>query len=218
MNLFITGTDTDVGKTYVTTLIVRALAQRGDRVMPFKPIACGTREDAMQLLKASGRGDLTVDDVNPVWFKSRAAPFAASMIEGGSVDVVRLAERAKALATQNDHLIVEGAGGWEVPVTADQAMSDFAALLGYPVLVVVDNKLGALNHTILTVRQVEAFDLKVAGLVLNHVRPERDAASISNRVVLEQFLGCPIVAELHFEEESIDLAPVEEAVRLVSKL
>jgi dethiobiotin synthetase len=218
MNLFITGTDTDVGKTYVTTLIVRALAQRGDRVMPFKPIACGTREDATQLLEASGRTDITVDDINPVWFKSRAAPFAATMIEGGSIDVLNLAERAKVLAKENDHLIVEGAGGWEVPVTADQAMSDFAALLGYPVLIVVDNKLGALNHTILTVRQVEAFDLKVAGLVLNHVRPERDAASISNRVVLEQFLACPIVAELHFEDEAIDIASVEEAVRLVSKL
>jgi len=88
MNLFITGTDTDVGKTYVTSVIVRALAQRGDRVMPFKPIACGTREDAAQLLEASGRTDITVDDVNPVWFKSRAAPFAASLIEGGSIDVV----------------------------------------------------------------------------------------------------------------------------------
>jgi len=215
MNLFITGTDTDVGKTYVTSVIVRALAQRGDRVMPFKPIACGTREDAAQLLKASGRTDITVDDVNPVWFKSRAAPFAASLIEGGTIDVVKLAERAKILAQQNDHLIVEGAGGWEVPVTADQAMSDFAALLGYPVLIVVDNKLGALNHTILTVRQVEAFDLRVAGLVLNHARPERDAASISNRVVLEQFLACPIVAEIQFDEDSIDLAALEEAIRVV---
>jgi dethiobiotin synthetase len=218
MNLFITGTDTDVGKTYVTTLLVRALASRGDRVMPFKPIACGTREDALQLLEASGREDITVDDVNPVWFKSRAAPFAASMIEGGTIDVQALAAQAKRLAQQNDHLIVEGAGGWEVPVTADQAMSDFAALLGYPVLIVVNNKLGALNHTILTVRQVEAFDLKVAGLVLNHVQAERDAASISNRTVLEQFLACPILAELHFEEETIDLAAVEEAVRVVSKL
>lgn len=216
MNIFITGTDTDVGKTYVTSLLVRALAKRGDRVMPFKPIACGSREDAEQLLKASGRTDITVDDVNPVWFKSRAAPLAASLIEGRPIDVPSLAEQAKVLAQKNDHLIVEGAGGWEVPVTADQAMSDLAALLGYPVLIVVNNKLGALNHTILTVRQVEAFDLKVAGLVLNHVQAERDAASISNRVVLEQFLACPILAELHFEEETIDLSAIEEAVRLIA--
>jgi dethiobiotin synthetase len=216
MNLFITGTDTDVGKTYVTTLIVQALAKRGDKVMPFKPISCGAREDAAQLLKASGRTDITLDDVNPTWFKSRAAPFAASLIEGKGVNVSELADRAKALAEVNDHLIVEGAGGWEVPVTADQAMSDFAALLGYPVLIVVNNKLGALNHTILTVRQVEAFELKVAGLVLNHVQAERDAASISNRVVLEQFLACPILAELHFEEETIALAAIEEAVRSIS--
>jgi dethiobiotin synthetase len=216
MNLFITGTDTDVGKTYVTSLLVRALARRGDRVMPFKPVACGDRSDATQLLAASGRRDIGLDDVNPVWFKSRAAPYAASLIEGGTVDLPDLAARARKLAAENDHLVVEGAGGWEVPVTADQAMSDFAAMLGFPVIVVVDNKLGALNHTILTVRQVEAFDLRVAGLILNHVREERDAASISNRVVLETFLGCPILAELLHDEERIDLDVVEEAVRAVT--
>tara|TARA_R110002096_G_scaffold13623_11_gene48036 strand:- start:542 stop:1192 length:651 start_codon:yes stop_codon:yes gene_type:complete len=212
MNLFITGTNTGVGKTYVSSLICKALAARGDRVAPFKPIVCGERDDAQLLLAASGRDDLSLDQVNPLHFKSPVAPMTAAMIENREIDVDDLVRKARDLEADSDHLIVEGVGGWEVPISADLSMADFAAKLDYPVVVVVDNRLGALNHTILTVRSVEIFELSCLGLILNSTEESRDAASISNRVVLEQFLGSPILAELLFDQEEIDVTPLLELV------
>lgn len=205
MNLFITGTNTGVGKTYVTSLICKALAERGDRVAPYKPIVCGERDDASHLLAASGRDDLTLDQANPLHFKSPVSPMTAGMIENREIDVDALVEQARKLESDADHVIVEGVGGWEVPISADTSMADFAAKLDYPVVVVVDNRLGALNHTILTVRSVEIFELSCLGLILNSTEESRDAASISNRVVLEQFLGSPILAELLFDQEEIEI-------------
>ncbi len=214
MNLFITGTNTNVGKTYVTALICKALAARGERVAPYKPIVCGDRDDAQRLLTASGRDDLSLDDVNPVHFKSPASPLAAAMIEKREIDVAALADGAHQLGNDADHLIVEGVGGWEVPITADQSLADLAAKLDFPVVVVVDNKLGALNHTILTVRSIENFELACLGLVLNSTGEARDAASISNRVILETFLGSPVLADLLHDQEEIDLEPFFEALAL----
>jgi len=93
-------------------------------------------------------------------------------------------------------VLVEGAGGWEVPLRADVMLSDFARDLGWPVVVVVRNQLGALNHTILTVRAIQAAGLACAGLVINHPADERDPASISNRAVLEDVLDVPVLAEV----------------------
>ncbi|MEM1296123.1 MAG: dethiobiotin synthase, partial [Verrucomicrobiota bacterium] len=117
MNLFITGTNTGVGKTYVSTLICKALAERGDRVAPFKPIVCGERDDAERLLAASGRDGLTVDDVNPLHFKSPVSPMTASMIENREIEIDDLVQKARELEADSDHMIVEGVGGWEVPIS-----------------------------------------------------------------------------------------------------
>ena len=206
MIFFVTGTDTGVGKTYVSCLILEALRQAGRSVAAYKPVCCGDRDDAHALLEASGRDDLPVDELNPLWLKSPAAPLAAAMIENQTVDFDDLVERGRKLAEMADCLVVEGAGGWEVPLTGKQTMADLAQALGAPVIVVIDNKLGALNHTILTVRQIAARGLDCAGLVLNQVSDERDAASISNRIVLEQVLDdAPILAELMHDADEIDI-------------
>lgn len=207
MKWFITGTDTDAGKTYVARLLVAALAERGSRVAPYKPVSCGDRVDAQLLLAASGRTDLSLDDVNPLWLKPALSPFAAGLIENRKVELAPLIQHARHLEGLGDHLIVEGAGGWEVPMTATETVADLAVQLGYPVIVVVDNKLGALNHTILTVRSIRSRGLTCAGLVLNHVRPERDAASISNRMVLESVLQIPVLAEILHDATELDPVP-----------
>ncbi len=211
MRVFVTGTDTGVGKTYVSALLVRELAQTDQPVMPFKPVCCGDRNDVKELLEASGRSDLQPDEINPVWLKSPTAPLVASLIENCPVDLDQLIHRGQELARQSTHLIVEGAGGWEVPATADQTMADLAVGLDLPVLVVVDNKLGALNHTILTVQAIQARGLECKGLVLNYPREERDAASISNRMVLEEYLQIPILAEVLHDSSHLDLTPFEHA-------
>ena len=203
MNYFITGTDTGAGKTYVTALLLESIRAEGRSAAGYKPISCGDREDAEALLAASTPApQLSIDRINPVHLKTPAAPLAAAMIENQPVDLTLIKETYAELAGEFDQVLVEGAGGWEVPISDGYNISDLAAELGLPVLVVVNNRLGALNHTILTARAIASRGLECAGIILNHVADERDSASVSNRVVLEQALGAPVLADiLHGETE-----------------
>ena len=186
----------------MTRLLLEALSRKGETAVGFKPFACGDRADAEQLLAASSPNPASLDEVNPVYLKTPAAPMAAALIENRRLDIDAVRAAGEALAERYRHVLVEGAGGWEVPICDGLAMSDFAAEIGAPVLVVVDNRLGALNATILTVNAVRARGLPLAGLVLNHVTDERDIASISNRAMLESLLDPPLIIDLlHGENE-----------------
>jgi dethiobiotin synthetase len=203
MHYFITGTDTDAGKTYVTSLLLEALKRDGRKTVGFKPFVCGGREDAVRLQQAGCEGP-SLDEINPVWLKMPAAPYAAALMANTSFDLDGVRTAFERICEGQDHVLVEGAGGWEVPLTEELTMADFAASLGLPVIVVVNNKLGALNHTILTVRNIQARGLTCAGVILNYVQDERDAASISNRMVLDNFLNVPLLAEVMHGETEID--------------
>lgn len=200
---FITGTDTDAGKTYVTCLLLEALKRAGKTVAGFKPFVCGSRDDAIHLANAGSEG-MTVEEVNPVWFKVPAAPYAAALMENRRIELNEVIAGFHGLAQRHEHVLVEGAGGWEVPLNEFSTMADFAQRLALPVIVVVNNKLGCLNHTILTVRNIQARGLTCAGIILNYVQDERDAASISNRMVLEHFLDVPVLAEIMHGETEIE--------------
>ncbi len=200
---FITGTDTDAGKTYVTCLLLESLRRAGRGVAGYKPFVCGPRTDAHQLLDSSSPG-VTLEEVNPVWLKSSAAPYAAGLLENKPVSIEAARAGFHHLAARFEDVLIEGAGGWEVPLTASETLADFAQSLGLPVVLVVNNRLGALNHTILTVRNIQARGLRCAGVILNHVSEARDAASISNRMVLERFLDVPILAEVMHGETEMD--------------
>jgi dethiobiotin synthetase len=204
MNYFITGTDTGAGKTYVTALLLQSLVAEGRSAAGFKPISCGDREDAEALLAASTPApQLNIDRVNPVHFKTPAAPLAAAMIENHPADLTLIKDTYAELAGEFEHVLVEGVGGWEVPIAAGYCVGDLAAELALPVLLVVNNRLGALNHAILTARAIAGRDLECAGIILNHVEDERDSASVSNRVLLEQELEVPILADILHGETAI---------------
>lgn len=113
--IFITGTDTGVGKTRVAAMLVRALRAASVDAVGFKPICCGGREDAELLAEASG-GAVALNDVNPVWLRPPVAPYTAAMIEGRTVDVALVREKFTQLRAAHAAVIVEGAGGWLVPV------------------------------------------------------------------------------------------------------
>lgn len=205
MNLFVTATDTDAGKTYVTCLLLEALKSQGRRAAGFKPFCCGSREDSIALLSAGCEG-LTLDEVNPVWLKTPASPYAAALIENRLLDLERISEAFHELTHIYEDVIVEGVGGWEVPLAPQYSAADFAESLGLPVVVVVNNKLGALNHTILTVRNILARQLRCAGLILNQVSDERDPASIPHRMILEDMLEVPVIGEvMHGETDGREL-------------
>lgn len=203
MHYFITGTDTDAGKTYVTCLLIEALRRAGHEAVGYKPFACGDRLDAHALRQAGG-DTLPVEEVNPVYLKVPASPFAAGLLENKAVDTEAARQGFFSLASRFSHVLVEGAGGWEVPLTAKTSMADFAADLSIPVIVVVNNKLGCLNHAILTVRNIQARGMVCAGVILNYAHDERDLASISNRMVLGQFLDVPVLAEIMHGESEMD--------------
>jgi len=208
MHYFITGTDTDAGKTYVTCLLIEARRRAGHDAVGYKPFACGDRRDPLAIQQASG-GSLSVEEINPVFLKVPASPYAAALLENRSVDVEAARQGFYALTAKHSQVFVEGAGGWEVPLTGKETMADFAASLSLPIILVVNNKLGCLNHTLLTVRNIQQRGLTCAGIILNYAHDERDAASISNRMVLENFLEVPVLTEVMHGETEIDW-PIQE--------
>jgi dethiobiotin synthetase len=195
---FVTGTDTGIGKTYVVSRMIAALRKNGIDAVGMKPICCGDRDDAEALHRASD-GAVALNDINPVWLRAPAAPYTASMIEGRTIDLALIHETFARLLSSHQRVIVEGVGGWRVPITRDYFVSDLARDFGLPVVVVVANRLGALNHALLTVESILAGGLECAGVILNNVAAEKsDPATVTNRGILEEIAGVPILAEVAF--------------------
>jgi dethiobiotin synthetase len=211
MNCFITGTDTAVGKTRVTAMLVRALRAAGVDAVGFKPICCGGREDAELLLDAAG-GTLPLNDVNPVLLRPALAPYVAAMIEGRMADVALARATFARLRAARAGLIVEGCGGWLVPVARNFSMADLAAEFGLPVVVVAANRLGVINHTLLTVAAIKARGLPCAGVLLNHpiLPAEVDAAVLTNASVLGELLDVPLLGEIAFGDEELPASVMGE--------
>ncbi|MDB6133877.1 MAG: dethiobiotin synthase [Verrucomicrobiales bacterium] len=218
MRYFITGTDTDAGKTYVTCLLLQALNAAGKPAVGFKPICCGDRRDVMLLLAAGVSDDAgpALEEINPVFYQQPLAPLTAGWMANVPFDREGILKAWQALEAKYEHILVEGAGGWEVPVTETETMGDVAVDFGLPVLVVVNNRLGALNHTLLTVRGIRARGLRCAGLILNYPHDERDSASISNAAALRAiFPEIPVLEVMHGETE-VDLTELEDLAEPVS--
>lgn len=204
MNYFVTGTDTECGKTYVTALLVKAARAAGVDAVGAKPFCCGPREDA-EILAAASDGAESLDAINPVWLKTPAAPRAGELLGEPAADVARALSGVRHLAAHHAQVFCEGAGGWLVPVTRDATVADFAVQLGWPVIVVVRNKLGALNHALLTLESVRSRGVSVAGVIVNNADGVDDEAKRTNRAVLEEFCGCPILAEVGRGEKTLAL-------------
>ncbi|MFC4994571.1 dethiobiotin synthase [Rubritalea tangerina] len=212
--LFITGTDTDCGKTYVTSLIIRSLRAEGYDVVGYKPICCGDRNDALELVDASG-DTLTVDEANPVWLKTPAAPHVASMFENTPIDTNALLKQHENLSSKHQVVITEGAGGALVPIAGrENTIADFAKEVGSPVIIVVGNKLGALNHTLLTVEALRARDIEPAGLVFNNLVDELDTATITNKGIAEEMCGVEVLTDVIRGQEEIEAWPFLELLGL----
>lgn len=195
MSVFITGTDTGVGKTHTAVCLLRLLRARGLRCAGMKPICCGDRQDAELLLEASS-GELSIDEVNPIWLKAPVAPLAATMIEGTPVEPERLLAGLANLRKRFDFVVVEGVGGWLVPISEFYFVSNLAADTGLPVVIVAKNRLGCLNHTLLTVRSVAGHGLACRGVALNSPDGATDAATETNSTILAKTAGVPILPEL----------------------
>ncbi len=205
MSLFITGTDTGVGKTHTAIQLLRLLRAWGTRCAGMKPICCGDRRDA-ELLLAAGSEGLRIEEINPVWLKTPAAPLVGSLTEGVNIDIERILAAFRALRNQVEHVLVEGVGGWLVPIRPNYFMSDLAVEMALPVLVAVQNRLGCLNHTALTVRSIAAHRLRCTGVVLNGPPDPGDIAAVTNLDILRKIVDPPLLSGL---TENLDQLPAD---------
>ena len=201
-NYFITGTDTDCGKTFVTALLVKAARAAGVDAIGAKPFCCGPRED-VEILAAASDGVESLDAINPVWLQTPAAPRACELLGEPAADISGALDAVRSLSARHEQVFCEGAGGWLVPISKGYTIADFAAELGWPVVVVVRNKLGALNHTLLTLESIRHRGLHLAGIILNDLEGMPDEATRTNRRVLEESCGCPILAEIARAQTSL---------------
>jgi dethiobiotin synthetase len=195
VSLFVTGTDTGVGKTFTITQLLRLLHAAGKSCAGFKPICCGDRHDA-ELLLAAGNSGLTIDEINPLWLKTPAAPLTAAEVEEVKIDIDLLLAALRVLQQRVHYVLVEGVGGWLVPIRANYFISNLAAEMRFPVLVVAQNRLGCLNHTMLTVRSIANQGLHCAGIALNSQLGETDVAAATNAQILEKIVDIPVLTGL----------------------
>lgn len=194
---FITGTDTDCGKTLIAAALVKKLRAQGDSVAVMKPVASGCEmtaqglrnTDAQALIAASGC-DTPYAQVNPYAFAPAIAPHIAAAEAGVTIDVARLPELAQALCVGRDALIVEGAGGWRVPLAADLDMAALATALRLPVILVVGMRLGCLNHALLSAEAITRDGCSLSGWIANTLDPHQ-AAFKANLQTLNAHIGAP---------------------------
>lgn len=201
---FVTGTDTEVGKTHVSCALLRQAAARGWRSLALKPVAAGAEpsdsgwvnEDAVRLM-AHASVALPYEAVNPVLLRRPIAPHLAAEAEGVSLTVDALAAHCReVLQTPHDLGLVEGAGGWLVPLNARETLADLAVALGFPVLLVVGLRLGCLNHALLTVAAIRASGLPLAGWIGNPCSDQPMAALEGNLATLQEWIPAPLLGVL----------------------
>ncbi len=201
MNCFITGTDTGIGKTFVSTALLRALAARGLRTAAMKPVAAGATRDGhslvnedAELLRRYATVALPRDLVCPCIYEAPTAPHIAARIEGRTIELERIVDAYAEIRRRADVVLVEGIGGWALPLTAGEMLSDLVRRLELPVLLVVGLRLGALNHALLSARAIAADGLVLAGWIGNIVDPVypygRDTFDCLRELIPAPCLGC----------------------------
>ncbi|GAA0790691.1 dethiobiotin synthase [Marinobacterium sediminicola] len=211
---FIAGTDTDAGKTLVTTGLLAAANRQGLRTMGLKPVAAGCEQtpdglrnsDALQLQQTASV-KLSYEQVNPIAFEPPIAPHIAAEQEGRALSADRLAAYCRgAMMQPADLVLVEGAGGWRVPLSMRESLARLPQLLELDVILVVGMKLGCINHAILTAEAIARDGLRLAGWVANHIDPAMSCPD-ENLATLERLFRAPLLGRVPWLE-----APTADAV------
>jgi len=203
---FVTGTDTGVGKTLVACALLAGFAGRGMKAVGMKPVACGVEpgagglvnDDVERLIGASNVA-APREHVNPYCFEPPIAPHIAARQAGVTIAFDRIEQSFHALTAQAEVVVVEGVGGFHVPLGPGTDSAQLAARLALPVVMVVGMRLGCLNHALLTERAVAASGLKLAGWIANHIDPQMAAADDNVRA-LDERIGAPRIARISFAQ------------------
>jgi dethiobiotin synthetase len=193
--VFVTGTGTEVGKTVVAATIARTHAARGDRVAVFKPAVSGLDEEGEpdhSLLRRVASAGQSEDEVAPYRYGPPVSPHLGAELAGETIDPARLRGKALGAADRSDVLVIEGVGGFLVPLTLGYLVRDFARDLGLPVVVAAGPGLGTINHTLLTVEAVRSVGLEVLAVVLTPWPDAPNEVERSNRQAIERLGAVPV--------------------------
>ncbi|OZG71511.1 dethiobiotin synthase [Hahella sp. CCB-MM4] len=219
--LFITGTDTEVGKTFVSAALLHAFSKAGLRTIGLKPVAAGcesssqglVNEDALTLQHFASV-KLPYSQVNPVALEAPIAPHIAAQREGKNLSLSRLVGLCRGtLMAPHDMSIVEGAGGWLVPLNSRELLSDLALELRTPVILVVGLRLGCLNHALLTMEAIQRRGIPLAGWIGNQCQQESMAALEENLDTLKSAIRAPCLGILPYSKSPDDEA-VQQALNI----
>jgi len=198
--LFITGTDTEIGKTYVARALIAQLVKEGHAVAGLKPIASGCvrtsqglrNEDAVALM-AAANVTLAYNVVNPYAFEPAIAPHIAAGDAGQTIDIQKITAAASTI--EADYLVVEGVGGWCVPLGGGRLLAELARAIADEVILVVGMRLGCINHALLTASQVKRDDMPLTGWIANHVDPDMQVQA-ENLETLRSLMPAPLLGVL----------------------
>ncbi len=204
---FVTGTDTGVGKTLISAALIHSLCEKGLRVSGMKPVASGCvrknggfrNEDADRLLEASNV-DADYNLICPYRFLEPVAPHIAAKESGVDISIAHIAQCYRQLYSCSDAVVVEGVGGWQVPINEKQTMSDVAIDLALPVVIVVGGRLGCINHALLTAESVMTSGLLVAGWVFNQLEPDILQLAAVRQSLISRMPGV-LMADIPWQEE-----------------
>ena len=205
LNLFITGTDTDVGKTLVSCALLAALQRQGLSTIGYKPISAGCKAtsqglenaDALALLQHSSLS-VTLQQVNPIAFEPPIAPHIAAELAGTTIDSQTVVEGWEALANlRPDVLLTEGAGGWQLPINTQQTLPEVLSVIRPKVILVVGMRLGCLNHSLLTVQAIKAQGFELTGWIANYIEQDMPVAE-QNIETLMRMIPAPLLGEIPF--------------------
>ncbi|PKO33164.1 MAG: dethiobiotin synthase [Betaproteobacteria bacterium HGW-Betaproteobacteria-7] len=193
---FLTGTDTEIGKTFVTCALLHRARQLGLSAVGLKPVAAGTnaagRNDDVEAIRAASSLQLPASIVNPYCFAAAIAPHLAAAEEGRSIDFAPIVSACRQAEQVADIVIVEGVGGFRVPLGAAGDSADLTVALGLPVIFVVGMRLGCINHALLTVEAIAARGLTLAGWVANRIDPTMSRFE-ANLQTLQDLLPAPLL-------------------------
>lgn len=201
---FLTGTDTEIGKTFISCALLQAWQGRELSAVGYKPVAAGAskvdgvfaNEDALALLKAGSEG-FSLEEINPYCLREAIAPHIAARNEGVPLELPMMLAGFQQLARRADRVLVEGVGGFRVPLGDYFDSADLAKAIGMPVILVVGMRLGCINHALLTVEAIQSRGLKLAGWVANTLQPEMPRLQ-ENLETLKASLPCPCLGVVPF--------------------
>ncbi len=225
MSIFVTGTDTGCGKTYISALLIRAIGMHGLRVAGMKPVATGaeklqgklTHEDDQILLKAS---NVALDQKlrNPYLFSPACSPHIAALEANEPIRLDKILDAYNLCRAVTDYLVVEGVGGWRAPLSPSDSVADLATILGLPVILVVGVKLGCINHAVLTAEAITGSGLSFLGWIANVLDPSMHDPG-GNISYLESKIDSPLLMRFDYSEDTKeDIKAMDNFVRLILKV